>query len=79
MKKVSKMLPLGLYPPLDNETCLFYLIKHNYVLEVVPLHSRARSKPSYKSILPTTIKSYNAPVEEYRYYYGESIAIYFIW
>ena len=45
---LSEKLPLGIYPPLEEETAIFYLLKYEYVLEVVPLHSRSRSKENHK-------------------------------
>jgi hypothetical protein len=45
----------------------------------VPLHSRSRSKENYKSLFDTVMRTYISPVEDFRHYYGESIAIYFEW
>jgi hypothetical protein len=67
------------YPPLADEALIFYLLKHGYITEVVPLHSRARSKENYKPLFDQVMKSYEAPVSDFRAYYGESIAIYFEW
>lgn len=74
-----KRLPVNIDPPLNDETLIFYLLKYLYISEVVPLHSRSRNKENYKPLFDTVMKSYNAPVEDYRFYYGESIAIYFEW
>ena len=76
---LSEKLPLSIYPPLEEETAIFYLLKYEYILEVVPLHSRSRSKENYKNIMDRVIRQYSTPVEDIREYYGESIAIYFEW
>ena len=74
-----KALPVNIYPPLNNEALVFYLLKHLYITELVPLHSRSRSKENYKPIFENVMRSYKAPVNEFKDYYGESIAIYFEW
>lgn len=76
---LSEKLPLSIYPPLEEETAIFYLLKHQYIQEVVPLHSRSRSKENHKSLMDLVMYGYSAPVNEIRDYYGESIAIYFEW
>lgn len=79
MEKLAEKLPLSIYPPLEGEAMMFYLLKHEYISEVAPLHNRARSKENYKGIMDSVMKSYNAPVKDIRSYYGEAIAIYFEW
>jgi len=74
-----KALPVNVYPPLPNEALIFYLLKHGYITEMVPLHSRSRSKENYKPLFESVMKQYKAPVEDLRSYYGESVAIYFEW
>jgi anoctamin-10 len=78
-KESAKILPVGLYPPLNDEALIFYLLKHEYISEVVPLHSRSIHKENYLPIFDKVMKNYEAPIEDIRYYYGESIAIYFAW
>lgn len=79
MTNLCNNLPLNLYPPMESETFIFYMLRYNYISEVVPLHSRGRSNPNHKDIFELTMKSYEAPVKEMREYYGEPIAIYFMW
>ena len=76
---LSEKLPLGIYPPLEEESAIFYLLKYEYISEVVPLHSKSRNKENHKNIMSCVMNQYSAPVAEIRDYYGESIAIYFEW
>lgn len=78
-KNSGQKLPVKLYPPLNDEELIFYLLKHGYISEVVPLHSRSRHEKGHQSIFENVMKSYSAPVKEIREYYGESVAIYFEW
>lgn len=75
----AKTLPVSIYPPLADEALTFYLLKHGYISEIAPLHSRSRHKENHKDLFEEVMKSYDAPVGDFRYYYGEAIAIYFEW
>lgn len=78
-KESAKILPVSIFPPLADEALVFYLLKHEYISEIVPLHSRSCHKDNYKPLFDKVMKSYSAPTEDIRKYYGESIAIYFEW
>lgn len=79
LKNCYKKLPVGIYPPLRGETLIFYLLKHEYISEVVPLHSRSRHRENQKDLFQEIMHHYEAPIDEIKDYYGESVAIYFEW
>ena len=79
MVNLRKAVPFNLYPAMESETFLFYMLRYNYINDVLPLHSRGRNKENHVDLFQLTMKSYESPVKEIREYYGEPIAIYFLW
>jgi Calcium-activated chloride channel len=67
------------YPRLDNkETFIYFLKRHEYLEELTPLHSRARSERSSK-MLAVALKHWLIPTDLVRIYYGDDVALYFEW
>jgi hypothetical protein len=64
---------------LEDENFLYFLKRHGIVEEVFPLHSKSRSKEGYQEIWKVIAKSWRVPSTMIRDYYGEKIAIYFVW
>jgi hypothetical protein len=66
------------YPRIKNETFMLFLKRFSLLVELTPLHSRARSTGDAK-ILKQSLKHWFVPTKLIREYYGDHVAIYFSW
>ena len=67
------------YPRIDDkETFLFFLKRHNFFIEITPLHSKAKAE-AQKNIYKESLKHILVPTDLIREYYGDEVTIYFEW
>lgn len=76
LKNISKAFDIKKYPRDENETFVFFLKRYNLLVELSPLHSKAKAQADQK-FLKEALKNWFVPTDLVREYYGENVAIYF--
>ena len=61
-----------------DDALLFFLKKNNFLIDITPLNSKARSVVESK-LLKEALKHWFVPTDLIREYYGDYVAIYFSW
>jgi hypothetical protein len=78
LKRTSESFDSKRFPRDKNETLIFFLKRYNFLVELNPLHSKARASQD-KKFLKEALKHWFVPTDLVREYYGENVAIYFQW